>query len=168
MLTPGMTKSVAGLGFGPRFHAPEACILPLDEPAIEPNLNTKNLQNYARITFMNDSLVQKKCIPCKIGTPPMGIKQVKQMIEKINDWNFIEDNIKGMLIYKIQKDLKFKDFKEAMGFVNKVADIAEAEGHHPNIFISYNKVRLTLWTHASSGLTENDFILAAKIDQAKN
>ena len=65
---------------------------------------------------------------------------------------------------KLERDFKFKDFAEAMKFVNKVAEVAEAEGHHPDIRISYNKVNIVLWTHAMGGLSRNDFILAAKID----
>ena len=65
---------------------------------------------------------------------------------------------------KIKKKLKLKDFKEAMAFVNKVAEIAESEGHHPDIHIFYNQVRIELWTHAVGGLSENDFIMAAKLD----
>ena len=66
---------------------------------------------------------------------------------------------------KIFRRFSFKNFKEAMAFVNKVADIAESEGHHPDIFVSYNKVKITLFTHAIGGLSENDFILAAKIEK---
>jgi 4a-hydroxytetrahydrobiopterin dehydratase len=69
------------------------------------------------------------------------------------------------LVHKIKKEHKFKNFKEAMVFVNKVADLAEGEGHHPDIWISWNKVKLELFTHAIHGLSENDFILAAKIEQ---
>jgi len=65
---------------------------------------------------------------------------------------------------KIAKEFTFKDFGQAMGFVNRVAEVAEAEDHHPDIDIRYNKVKIALWTHASNGLTENDFILAAKVD----
>ena len=78
-------------------------------------------------------------------------------MKKIDGWT--TDN------KKISKTFKFADFKEAMKFVNKVADLAENEGHHPDINISYNKVEIILWTHAIGGLSTNDFIVAAKIDQ---
>jgi 4a-hydroxytetrahydrobiopterin dehydratase len=82
------------------------------------------------------------------------------MLEKVSDWNLIEDTVD-----KIQKKFKFKDFEEAMEFVNKVADVAEEQGHHPDIFIHWNEVTLTLYTHAINGLFDNDFIMAAKIDK---
>ncbi len=84
-------------------------------------------------------------------------KEAKAMLKKVEGWELKEN--------KIRKTFRFKDFKESMKFVNRVADIAEEEGHHPNIFISWNKVTLTLTTHAIGGLSENDFILAAKIDR---
>ena len=87
----------------------------------------------------------------------MSEKEVKAMLEEVKGWEW-----KGN---KIRKVYKFKDFSESMKFVNKVADLAEEEGHHPDILISWNKVTLTLTTHAIGGLSENDFILAAKIDR---
>ncbi len=84
-------------------------------------------------------------------------KEAKAMLTKVEGWELREN--------KIRKTYRFKDFKESMKFVNKVADLAEEEGHHPNIFISWNKVTLTLTTHAIGGLSDNDFIMAAKIDR---
>lgn len=103
-----------------------------------------------------DNLVSKKCVPCKIGTPPMPADQVNQFLKQVPNWK-VSDN-------KITRQFEFKDFKESMVFINKVADIAQKEGHHPDIYIYYNKVTLELFTHAAGGLTENDFIVAAKID----
>ena len=102
-------------------------------------------------------LSARKCKPCEGGTPPMVEKEVKAMLEKVDDWEWREN--------KIRKGFKFKDFSESMKFVNSVAALAEEEGHHPNIFISWNRVTLTLTTHAIGGLSVNDFILAAKIDK---
>ncbi|MFQ5836347.1 MAG: 4a-hydroxytetrahydrobiopterin dehydratase [Candidatus Bathyarchaeia archaeon] len=85
----------------------------------------------------------------------MSEKEGKAMLKKVEGWKWREN--------KIRRVYRFKDFNESMRFVNKVADLAEEEGHHPNIFISWNKVTLT--THAIGGLSENDFILAAKIDK---
>lgn len=105
-------------------------------------------------------LVNKKCVPCEGGVPPFTPQQTVEYKKQIKDiWQVIEDG------HKLQAKFKFKDFKEAMLFVNKVADIAEEEQHHPNIEIFYNIVKITLWTHAIAGLFENDFIIAAKIDQ---
>lgn len=103
-------------------------------------------------------LIRKKCIPCEAGVPPFTKEQIEQYKKEISlDWQVIDGK-------KLERRYKFKNFLEAMQFVNKIADIAEAEQHHPDIKIYYNLVTLTLWTHAISGLSENDFILAAKID----
>jgi 4a-hydroxytetrahydrobiopterin dehydratase len=102
-------------------------------------------------------LAARKCKPCEGGMPPMSEKEAKAMLEKVVEWQLIGN--------KIQKVYRFKNFNESMKFVNKVADLAEEEGHHPDISISWNKVTLTLTTHVIGGLSENDFILAAKIDR---
>ena len=104
---------------------------------------------------MND-LTKKRCIPCENGEAKLDINKIKEYLPLVENWLLIGDTIK--------RDFKFKDFKEAVGFVNKVEDIAESEGHHPDIYIFYNKVNLSLSTHAAKGLTENDFIMAAKIN----
>jgi len=102
-------------------------------------------------------LSDKKCVACEGGTPPLEAEKVKEyMAELGGGWEVLGG--------KIKKDFKFKDFKEAMAFVNKVAEIAENEGHHPDIHVFYDKVEIELWTHAVGGLSENDFIMAAKID----
>ena len=101
-------------------------------------------------------LKEKKCVPCEGGIPPLSTRQVIDFMQELNDWTL--DN--GHLV----KHFNFKDFKENMDFVNKIAELAESEGHHPNLFINYNRLRIELWTHAINGLSENDFILAAKID----
>lgn len=89
--------------------------------------------------------------------PPLDAATIAEYVKNISGWKVVDDK-------KITKEFKFKDFKEAMVFVNNIADIAEAEGHHPDIYIFYNLVRIELSTHAVHGLSENDFILAAKID----
>lgn len=105
-------------------------------------------------------LSNQKCVPCEGGTPPLFREKVKKLLPQVHGW------ILGSNFKKISRDFKFKNFKEAMGFVNKVAGLVETEGHHPDILIhDWNKVRLELSTHAIVGLSENDFILAAKIDQ---
>lgn len=104
-----------------------------------------------------DDLATKKCVPCEIGTPPMPEDEARKLLPKIPGWN-LEGN-------KLNRKFQFKDFKQSMIFVNKVADIAEQEGHHPDILIVWNKLTLTLFTHAAKGLTENDFVMAAKINQ---
>ena len=108
-------------------------------------------------------LTQKHCVPCEGGTPPMSKKEAEETVKQTPGWRLMQDAKKGQL--SIGRDLEFKDFKEAMAFVNKVADVANVENHHPDIYIFYNLVKLQLSTHAASGLSENDFILAAKINK---
>lgn len=104
-------------------------------------------------------LSQKKCGPCEGGTKPLTKVEFAPYLEEVKDWEVI-DNL------KIRKKFKFKNFKEALTFVNKVGELAENEGHHPDINLhSWNKVTITLSTHAIGGLSINDFILAAKIDR---
>lgn len=108
------------------------------------------------------NLNKKHCVPCEGGTPPFSEDQEDENIDKVKNWSLIRDTE-----HKIRKQFTFKDFKEAMEFVNKVADIAETEQHHPDIKIVYSKVQIELFTHAVGGLSENDFIMAAKIDKLK-
>jgi len=116
---------------------------------------------------MND-LLRKKCVPCEGGVPPLTHKEIGELMPQVPGWELKEEenpNLKKLgAAAKISKEYKFKDFIGAVNFVNKVAEIAEGEGHHPDIAVHYNKVTLELSTHAILGLSENDFILAAKID----
>ena len=105
------------------------------------------------------SLLDKRCVPCEGGIPPLTVQKAKSYLEQTPGWEIIEGG------KKIKREFKFKDFKEAIAFVNKVAELAESEGHHPDFHIFYSRVILELWTHAIGGLSENDFILAAKINQ---
>lgn len=101
-------------------------------------------------------LASKNCTPDKNGKGKFNIEKIKEYLSFIPQWMLIGDTI--------QKEYRFSDFKESMNFVNKVAEIADRENHHPDIYIFFDKVHLTLSTHAAKGLTENDFILAAKIN----
>lgn len=104
-------------------------------------------------------LLNKKCVPCESGVPPLEGELLKKYLTELGEeWEFVDGK-------SIARNFKFKDFKEAMVFVDKVADLAESEGHHPDFDIRYNKVRLELSTHSIGGLSENDFILASKIGQ---
>lgn len=104
-------------------------------------------------------LHNKKCVPCEGGTKPFDKKETDKYLSIVSGWS-TEDNL------KITKHFKFKNFKEALSFVNYVGEIAESENHHPNIYLyGWNKVRITLTTHAIAGLSINDFILASKIDR---
>ena len=107
---------------------------------------------------MKPDLTNKKCVPCEIGTPPLTKDQYSPTLKQLNlDWEVVEEK-------KIRHEFKFKDFVESMEFVNKVAKLAEEEGHHPNIHIYYSRVVIDLTTHNIKGLSENDFIMAAKIE----
>ncbi len=104
-------------------------------------------------------LAQKKCVPCRGGTPPLSTDQVKEYLGAVPQWTVSADG------KRISRTFTFKDFVQAMKFVNKVAEVAEAQGHHPDIHIHWNKVELELWTHAIGGLHENDFVMAARTDR---
>ena len=106
---------------------------------------------------MTNDLSQKRCVPCEGGMLPLPEDKVQELIKQVPDWSLEE----GKVIRKFQ----FKNFREAIDFVNNVAEIAESENHHPNISIyGWNKVKLTFFTHAIRGLSENDFIMAAKVN----
>ncbi len=105
-------------------------------------------------------LTQKHCVPCEGGDPALPEDKENEFAKQTSKWLLLRDGE-----HKIRRQFTFKDFKEAISFVNKVADIAEEEQHHPDIYIFYNKVQIDLFTHAVGGLSENDFILAAKIDK---
>lgn len=106
----------------------------------------------------NNKLANKKCIPCEGGIPTLNKAEITSYMKLINnDWVLTDDN-------RIRKNLAFVNYRHTIDFVNKVADLAEAEGHHPVMHVSYGKTEIELWTHAINGLSENDFILAAKID----
>ena len=107
-------------------------------------------------------LAKKHCVPCEGGTPPLSNEKEDEFIKQVSDWILLRDRT-----HQITRQFKFKDFKEAIKFVNRVADLAENEGHHPDIKIVYNKVSLDLFTHAVGGLSENDFIMASKINQVR-
>ena len=110
-------------------------------------------------------LTSRKCVPCEGGIPPLPKEQIAEFMKQLSgEWQLIEESN----IPKIKKKYKFANFKEAISFVNKVASLAESEGHHPNIFVYYNKVDIELYTHAIKGLHDNDFIIAVKIDKLQN
>lgn len=102
-------------------------------------------------------LHKKKCIPCESGTPPLEEPKIKELIKEIPLW-LLKNG-------RLCRSFKFKNFVESLNFVNSIGKLSEEEGHHPDIAIHYNKVELDLFTHAIKGLSENDFILAAKIDR---
>jgi 4a-hydroxytetrahydrobiopterin dehydratase len=112
---------------------------------------------YVRYTyFMN--LSSQKCTPCEVGGVPLNKDEVTFYAKDAPEWSVSSD------LKKISRMWKFEDFKEAISFTNKIAVLAEEEGHHPDISIHYSEVTIELWTHAVGGLSVNDFIMAAKIE----
>ncbi len=109
-------------------------------------------------------LTQKHCVPCESGDPPLPDGEEDRLSKEVPEWHLLR-NQDNVVVHKLRRQFTFKDFKEAVAFVNKVAEIAENEGHHPDIYIFYNKVQLELFTHAVGGLSENDFIMASKINK---
>ena len=107
-----------------------------------------------------DQLVVKKCMPCEGGVDPCTLSEAEGQLTQLEGWCLTRDG------QRIRKDWKVKHFMAGMDFFNKVAEVAEQDGHHPDLHIEgYRNVSIELWTHAIGGLSENDFILAAKIDQ---
>lgn len=104
------------------------------------------------------NLTDKKCVPCEGGVDPLSKEGITEFLKIVPGWKLSETGD------RIVREFQFKNFLESMAFVNKVAEIAESEGHHPDIHIFYNKVKLELYTHAIGGLHENDFIVATKIN----
>jgi len=102
-------------------------------------------------------LTKKRCVPCEGGIPRLAGPELEALLRSVEGWELRDD--------RIHKHFRFRDFREAMAFVNAMADLAEAEGHHPDFSVHYSTVDVTLWTHAVGGLSENDFILAAKVDR---
>ncbi|HUI68076.1 MAG TPA: 4a-hydroxytetrahydrobiopterin dehydratase [Nitrospirota bacterium] len=101
-------------------------------------------------------LAEQACKPLQAGTAPLSHKETEELLREIPQWSLSEKSI--------QREYRFKDFRQAMDFVNNVASVANDQDHHPDILVSYNKVRLILSTHKIGGLSLNDFIMAAKID----
>ena len=105
-------------------------------------------------------LAHKTCVPCKGGVPPLKGQQLNDLLVQIDrGWQIVRE-------HHLEKEYCFSDFIKALDFTNKVGAIAEREGHHPDVYLAWGKVKLTIWTHKIDGLTESDFILAAKADAA--
>lgn len=103
-------------------------------------------------------LASKTCVPCRGGVPPLAGEELAKLSREVPEWKVVDG-------HHITRSFKFPDFKEALAFVNKAGAIAEEQGHHPDIFLTWGKADITTWTHKINGLTESDFILAAKIDR---
>ncbi len=107
-------------------------------------------------------LLKKKCVPCEGGVIPFDISQIHKYQKKVDGWDIVKNDKK---IFFLEKSFKFKNFEESQNFINKVSKISEEERHHPDIIFGWGYAKINITTHAIEGLSENDFILAAKIDE---
>ena len=103
-------------------------------------------------------LADQQCVPCRGGVPPLKGKDLENLQQSVPQWNVINE-------HHILRTFSFPDFKQALDFVNRVGALAEEQGHHPDILLAWGKAEITLWTHKIDGLTESDFVMAAKIDR---
>jgi len=102
-----------------------------------------------------------KCVPCMGGVPPLKGSELNKLQKELgHDWKVVKQ-------HHVEKDYKFKDFKQTLSFVNKIGKVAEEQGHHPNIEFTYGKAKVSIYTHKINGLTVSDFVLAAKIEKIK-
>ena len=120
---------------------------------------------FARSKFFMNDLLNKKCVPCEGGILPFDTSEIHKYQTKVDGWDIIKDEKK---IFFLKKKFKFKNFLDSQNFINKVGEISESEGHHPDILFGWGYAEISVTTHAIQGLSENDFILAAKIDQLIN
>jgi 4a-hydroxytetrahydrobiopterin dehydratase len=107
---------------------------------------------------MTAELADKTCVPCRGGVPALKGEELEALHRSVPDWIVANE-------HHIQREFRFPDFKQALDFVNHVGSLAEEQGHHPDILLAWGKAQITLWTHKVDGLTESDFIMAAKIDR---
>jgi 4a-hydroxytetrahydrobiopterin dehydratase len=104
------------------------------------------------------TLSAESCIPCRGGVPPMEGGEIERLLEELgNGWSAVNE-------HHLHKEFTFPDFKSALAFTNAVGELAEQQGHHPDIHLAWGKVKIEIWTHKIDGLTRSDFVLAAKID----
>jgi len=106
-------------------------------------------------------LSSRQCVPCRGGVPPLQGEEISRLLNQLAGWEVINQ-------HHLKKNYRFADFKEALMFVNRIGELAEEQGHHPDICFGWGQAEITIWTHKIDGLTESDFILAAKIDSLQN
>jgi 4a-hydroxytetrahydrobiopterin dehydratase len=107
---------------------------------------------------MAEQLADKQCVPCRGGVPPLKGKELASIERNVPNWTVASE-------HHLRREFRFPDFKQALDFVNRVGALAEEQGHHPDIQLAWGKAEITLWTHKIDGLSESDFIMAAKIDR---
>ena len=106
------------------------------------------------------SLADKKCVPCRGGVPPLAGEALEKLAAQVPDWKVLDGR-------RLTKTFPFPDFQQGLDFVNRIGAVAEAEGHHPDLGLTWGRVDIVLYTHKIDGLTESDFVMAAKIDRAR-
>jgi 4a-hydroxytetrahydrobiopterin dehydratase len=106
------------------------------------------------------NLADKHCIPCKGGVPPLTAAAIEPLLQQLDGWRVVDG-------HHLTKRYTFKDFRQALAFVNRVGEVAEAENHHPDLHLAWGRVDVDIWTHKIDGLTESDFVLAARLDRIK-
>ncbi len=147
--------------FGDEGSEPLLGAFTLDGFAVAPDPINKKLVPLETLPLLSmTELAARHCVPCEGGTKPMTRSEAEALLASVGGWKLIDGEP-----LKITRALKFKDFVAAMRFVNTLAEIAEAEGHHPDFCVSWNRVKLEVFTHSIGGLSENDFIMAAKINE---
>lgn len=104
-------------------------------------------------------LLEKSCVPCRGGVPALSLSEITPLLAQLEGWQVVE-------MHHLSKTYRFDDFAQGLDFVNVLGTVAEREGHHPDLHLSWGRVVVEIWTHAIDGLTESDFVLAAKSDQA--
>jgi 4a-hydroxytetrahydrobiopterin dehydratase len=103
-------------------------------------------------------LADLQCVPCRGGVPPLSGAEIEKLLKQLEGWQAVNE-------HHLQKTYRFQDFRESLEFVNRIGTLAEQQGHHPDICFGWGKAEVTIWTHKIDGLTESDFVLAAKIDK---
>jgi 4a-hydroxytetrahydrobiopterin dehydratase len=106
------------------------------------------------------SLADRQCVPCKGGVPPLTSDEIEPLLAQVEGWNVVDG-------HHLEKQYKLKNFVESLALVNRIGAIAEEQNHHPDLFLAWGKVGVKIWTHKINGLTESDFIFAAKCDGAR-
>ena len=110
---------------------------------------------------MTDPLHASCCVPCRGGVPPLGADEIRPLLADVPEWRVVERDS----IARLEREFSFPDFRSAMAFAVRVGEVADTQDHHPDLHVSWGKVRIETWTHKIKGLHRNDFILAARIDR---
>ena len=110
---------------------------------------------------MMNNLASRDCVPCRGGVPPLGGVEIQELLKELSGWEVVEE-------HHLRKIFEFKNFREALRFVNRIGELAEEQGHHPDISFGWGRAEVSIWTHKIDGHTESDFILAAKIDKQES